>query len=470
MKKRRFKERSNQMKYIKVIVRDKNTLVLQENANEGDLIDLATINSIDFVAIEEALKNGKELEYQKRIEENKKMLENLHQQKEKQLETEYKRKIETLEAKINETKKDGEVELNLRLNKLHLEHQSEIANLNQRIKSLEDTKKVEIENESLKLQQKYESQIRELQASIEKSNRDHELALKNKEIEYNNIINKNKELHDRAIADKMEELKTIEDKVNELQRQKSLLNVKQTGEDLEIWCDNEAKSYMQNGLLNCTWVKDNEVIKEDDETKGSKADYIFKIFANDQHVDAELLASVCLEMKDENPTSKVRKRNEDYFGALDKNRKKKQCKYALLVSNLESDKANDLPIYKVREYEDMYVVRPAYMMTFLNMLTSLTSRFSDILIAEQKEKIELRSMIELNELFDKLKQTYLDKPLDTLRSKIDSIKSNSEVITKAARKIDETCSSVITNYILEITEKLNKFDIQLNKGYKKVNV
>ncbi len=458
------------MKYIKVIVRDKNTLVLQENANEGDLIDLATINSIDFAAIDEALKNGKELEYQKRIEENKKMLENLHQQKEKQLETEYKRKIETLEAKINETKKDGEVELNMRLNKLQLEHQSEIANLNHRIKSLEDTKKVEIENESLKLQQKYESQIRELQASIERLNRDHELALKNKEIEYNNIINKNKELHDRAIADKIEELKNIEDKINELQRQKSILNVKQTGEDLEIWCDNEAKSYMQNGLLNCTWVKDNEVIKEDDETKGSKADYIFKIFANDQHVDSELLASVCLEMKDENPTSKIKKKNEDYFGALDKNRKKKQCKYALLVSNLESDKANDLPIYKVREYEDMYVVRPAYMMTFLNMLTSLTSRFSNLIIAEQKEKIELRSMIELNELFNKLKQTYLDKPLDTLRSKIDSIKSNSEVIAKAARKIDETCSSVITNYILEIAEKLNKFDIQLNKGYKKVNV
>ena len=28
----------------------------------------------------------------------------------------------------------------------------------------------------------------------------------------------------------------------------------------------------------------------------------------------------------------------------------------------------DIPIYKVSDYPDMYVVRPAYMMTFLNMI------------------------------------------------------------------------------------------------------
>lgn len=33
------------------------------------------------------------------------------------------------------------------------------------------------------------------------------------------------------------------------------MNVKQTGEDLEAWCDNEVNSYMQNGLFNCTWEK-----------------------------------------------------------------------------------------------------------------------------------------------------------------------------------------------------------------------
>ena len=53
------------------------------------------------------------------------------------------------------------------------------------------------------------------------------------------------------------ELKEKDDKINNLQRAKSSLNVKQTGEDLESWCDNEVNSYMQNGLLNCTWIKVN---------------------------------------------------------------------------------------------------------------------------------------------------------------------------------------------------------------------
>ena len=458
------------MKYIKVIVRDKNTLILQEDANKDDLIDLSAINSVDFTAIEEAIKNGKELEYQKRLDENKKMLENLQKQKENQIVAEYARKIEDLEAKINETTKDKESELNLKIATLKLEHQKEIDELHNRIKSLEDNKKVQIENETLKLQQKYESEIKDLQSSIAKLESKHELDLKNKELEFEKTIKKTKDLHDQALAEKTKELKLKEDQVNELQRQKTMLNVKQTGEDLEAWCDNEIKSYMQNGLFNCTWEKDNKVIKEEDETKGSKADYIFKIFSSDKHLEKELLASVCLEMKDENPTSKNKKKNEDYYSALDKNRSKKQCKYALLVSNLESDKANDIAIYKVHEYEDMYVVRPAYMMTFLNMLISLTDKFSNLIIAKQKEQIELQNNLELNQLFDELKLKYLDKPLETLKNRVATIKSNSETITKAAQKIDETCNNIITNYIDEIIKKLNNFEIQINKGYKKFSI
>ena len=48
----------------------------------------------------------------------------------------------------------------------------------------------------------------------------------------------------------------------------------------------------------------------------------------------ELLASVCLDMKDENPDSKNKLKNSDHYSALDKNRNKKGCKYAVLVSTL----------------------------------------------------------------------------------------------------------------------------------------
>ena len=44
------------------------------------------------------------------------------------------------------------------------------------------------------------------------------------------------------------------------------------------------------------------------------------------------------------------------------------------------DNPNDIPILKVRDYEDMYIVRPAYMIVLLNMITSLTLNFKDLLI------------------------------------------------------------------------------------------
>jgi hypothetical protein len=216
---------------------------------------------------------------------------------------------------------------------------------------------------------------------------------------------------------------------------------------------------MQNGMFNCTWSKDNEVIKLDGEAKGSKADYIFKIFANESHNDNELLSSICLEMKDENPDSANKKANSDYYRQLDKNRLKKNCKYAVLVSSLESDKPNDLPMFRVNDFEDMYVVRPAYLMTFLNIIVSLVTKFKDLLIDDNNKKLELKSYINLIEEFNSLKSIYLDKPLENLEKSIIEMLRQSESIKIAAGKISENCEKIANGYVRDIQEKINKFEI-----------
>ena len=99
----------------------------------------------------------------------------------------------------------------------------------------------------------------------------------------------------------VEEISKKDALYNELQNRKASLNVKMIGEELEVWCHNEMQSYMQNGFLNCKWTKDNKVIKDEGEATGSKADFIFSIYASEELNEEELLASVCLEMKDENP-------------------------------------------------------------------------------------------------------------------------------------------------------------------------
>ena len=270
-------------------------------------------------------------------------------------------------------------------------------------------------------------------------------------------------IKEKEITSKYESaIKEKDELINNLQRQRVSMNVKQTGEDLESWCNNEAMQYMQNGFFNCTWEKDNELVGSEN-TKRSKADYIFKIYSSLNHTEDTLLTSVCLEMKDENPASTNKQTNQYYYKALNENREKKNCKYALLVSNLERDKPNMIPMYKVKEYEDMYVVRPAYMMTFLSMLVSLTKRFEDIINSEEATKLELKSSMDLIAEFNDIKLTYLDKPLTTLNKELETILKNNATISDAARKIEASCEKIATSYINQITSKLDKFELNLNR-------
>lgn len=514
------------MKKIEVLVRDKNTLVLEEDAKQGDYIDLTSISNVDYSQIEKLVLDGKDTIYNQKLKEYAEHQELKLAQEKKALEMQYALEQQRLNSVIESLKKDYENQLEAEKKATSYQHSIEINALKNQIASLNDR----IKDETLRIKKeeesKYNDQIYNLNLELEKSRSSaislqkdmemkHQLALKeaegklttlkstmeiqlsSKKLEVeksyeekfammNQMIQnlksekesmeiKNKLLLEEQLHKKDEEFATEKLSLKEqidnltqanllLQRQKASLNVKQTGEDLESWCDNEVRSYMQNGFFNCLWEKDNQVVRYEDENKGSKADYLFSIYASK---DKDLpLAKVCLDMKDENPDSVNRKKNADYYKALDNNRKKKDCKYAVLVSNLELDKPNDLPIFKVNEYEDMYVVRPAYLMTFLNMLVSLTTRFADLVLTKEQERLELISLLELKETFEKLKNTYLDKPLDSLRKNIEEIQKQNDNISKASRKIEEYCDTITRTYLNEIENKLSRFDLNITKAYK----
>ncbi len=428
------------MKKINVQIKDKNTLVLLEDALKGDEINLASVVNVDSSNIEKMINEEKEQIYLKRLNATKEQFE-LEKEKEinllkSNLSNEYQNKINELNNKISNYELNKKIEFQSLENSKEKEIQllkNEISNLKNSLSSLKENEKILIQNELLNSKLEYEGKYNELEKIYE------------------------------------EKIKGKDDIINNLRRQKASMNVKQTGEDLEAWCNNEVLSYMQNGLFNCTWNKDNIVIKEEDELKGSKADYIFNVYSSNKHLDNELLVSVCLEMKDENPDSINKKTNADYFKQLDKNRKKKNCKYALLVSNLEIDKANDLPLYRVNAYEDMYVVRPAYLMTFLNILVSLTFRFKELIGNSKIGQIELKKCNDFNEEFEKIKKSYLNDPLDKLTKRIDDIRRNNETIIKASKSIEDSIEFITRNYLNLIQNKLETFEVKINREYKKMN-
>lgn len=478
------------MKKIKAIVKDKTTIELVEPGEVGDVIDLSDLVEVDTSYLEAIIEEGKDKVYLAKLEQAKKLIN-----------AENDAKLEKLKAEIDSLTKTNEQALKLKEQEVNNKYANQIVELTKKIELIENENKSKqdaiakehqiallnakneseakysklesdfnafkvsqnttIEKNKLEVINSYQTQINEL-----KNKYDHDLSLKDAQLEKNKVafeLEKEKALQTlRENCDSL--IKQKDDKINNLLRTKASLNVKQTGEDLEAWCDNEVTSYMQNGLFNCTWTKDNKVIKEEDEAKGSKADYIFKVFANNEHNENELLAAICMDMKDENPDSINKKSNADYYKQLDKNRIKKDCKYALLVSNLEMDKPNVLPIFKVREYEDMYVVRPAYLMTFLNMITSLTTRFASLINSKDKEALELQNKNNLIEEFDSIKNTYLDKPLESLEKNVEAISKDSETIKKVCRDIDEQCDKINRNYISQIQEKINKFSLKLDRS------
>ena len=463
------------MSKVKVLVRDRNTLVLGEDAKQGDIICLNELTEIDYSEIEQIIEDGKDKVYKQRLLEHEQTIINAQKAKEEarvsELEKDYLSRINELNSTIttlNAAIKSFEEKQLLALKNKEQEVEkrfiSEIASLNTEIKEINKNKDKEILDEKNKIIEKYNNEMQLRQKDLDNLKEIHEKELSSLEIKAK--AEKEKELAELSKT-YQEQLTEKDNTINELTRRKASSNVKQIGEDLEVWCNNEVTSYMQNGLFNCLWQKDNKVVKDEDEVKGSKADYIFKVFA-DESKSVEL-TSICLDMKDENPDSVNKKSNADYYKALDKNRTKKSCKYAVLVSTLEMEHSSYLPMYRVSEYPDMYVVRPAYLMTFLNMITSLTMKFADQILKEEKEKLEYKSAIELMNEFDSLKNKCLDKPLNSLKDKVDGIMSQNGKIIDAAGKIADFCNDIISGYMNDIVKKLEKFEVGIKKAYKKVD-
>ena len=76
------------------------------------------------------------------------------------------------------------------------------------------------------------------------------------------------------------------------------------------------------------------------------------------------------EMKNENDETATKKKNEDFFKELDKDRNQKQCEYAILVSLLEPDSVlyNSGIVDVSHRYQKMYVIRPQFFIPIITLL------------------------------------------------------------------------------------------------------
>ena len=173
-----------------------------------------------------------------------------------------------------------------------------------------------------------------------------------------------------AIAKKEEEIRQKEAEIQGLEKEvelyknfKAKRSVKLLGEDLEQHCYAQYNQMLLPVMPGATFEKDNESVREDGETSGTKGDFIFR-----HKEDGVDVVSIMFEMKNESDVTATKHRNADFYAKLDSDRKKKDCEYAVLVSMLELDNDGFSGINVVPGYEKLYMVSPDQFIPIITLL------------------------------------------------------------------------------------------------------
>ncbi|EAR13750.1 hypothetical protein PI23P_04612 [Polaribacter irgensii 23-P] len=279
-----------------------------------------------------------------------------------------------IKSKLASADKEKESALKLKESELKSAFNQQLIQKEREIDALTYKSKTELLDEV----SKKEEQIRELKSKLGNADTQKQLALSDavREIEKerdqlaNDLKNKDieKELSEKSLKEKFSgELKTKDDIIKlreeEITLRKDMklkLSTKMIGETLEQHCEAEFNKLRSTGFQNAYFEKDN------DSRYGSKGDFIYR----EKDDAGNEIISIMFEMKNEGDETATKKRNEDFFKELDKDRIEKKCEYAVLVSLLEADsELYNAGIVDVSHKSlKMYVIRPQFFIPIITLL------------------------------------------------------------------------------------------------------
>lgn len=224
------------------------------------------------------------------------------------------------------------------------------------IAHLESKKDAELSEVKAKLQSTEAEKrlaVTEAVTKVEKERDQIANELKSKDVE--------KQLLESSLKDKYEhELKSKDEMIAYYKDMKAKLSTKMVGETLEQHCETEFNKLRASAFQNAYFEKDN------DAKTGSKGDFIYR-----ESDDAgNEITSIMFEMKNEGDETATKHKNEDFLRELDKDRREKNCEYAVLVTLLEADSElyNSGIVDVSHKYPKMYVVRPQFFIPIITLL------------------------------------------------------------------------------------------------------
>ena len=365
------------------------------------------------------------------------------QVKTQEFEAEIKSRLEEIQ-KQNATKQEAEAlklsqEFQGKLNSKEIElsqKANEIAMLQTQINSFNQTKQLELDAERSKMNEEIarlksvieqnENMIR--MAVLEEQNKAKDIIQEkeNSLIELRSQIDVNQKeatIREANIKEDYErQLKQKQELVEYYKDMKAKLSTKMIGESLEAHCSNEFNLVRTSMFPNAYFDKDN------DASHGSKGDFIFRDYA-----DGIEYISIMFEMKNEMDETATKHKNDDFLAKLDKDRREKNCEYAVLVSLLEPDNDfyNNGIVDVSYKYPKMFVVRPQFFMPIISLLTQASRKsveYQRELILAKQQSIDV---------------TNFENKLNDFKNKFgDHYQRASDKFYKAIDEIDKTIKSL----------------------------
>ena len=326
--------------------------------------------------------------------------------------------------------------------------------------------------EQLKMQIPGEKTERELAVSKAVQQKEKELSEKQTEItklkgQISNTEAQSK-LREQSMKTQYEDrLKLKDEQIEYYKDFKARQSTKMVGESLEQHCMNQFNSIRMTAFPNAYFEKDNDV------RSGSKGDFIFR----EAGADGTEFISIMFEMKNEMDETATKHKNEDFFKELDKDRRQKNCEYAVLVSLLEIDNElyNNGIVDVSYKYEKMYVIRPQF---FIPMITLLRNAALNSLQYKQELQVVKNQQIDIlhfEENMNAFKEGFarnyriasdrfktaideIDKTITHLQKTKDALLSSENNLRLANNKADDLSIKKLTKNAPAVREMFEELD------------
>ncbi len=305
-----------------------------------------------------------------------------------------------------------------------------------------------------------------------------QLAAKNEELIKlaNQIESTEKEiqLREQTLKASYEEKLKIKDGQIEFYRDlKAKQSTKMIGETLEQHCAIEFNRLRATAFRNAYFEKDN------DARTGSKGDFIFREF-DDEGTE---FISIMFEMKNEADETATKHKNEDFLKELDKDRKEKNCEYAVLVSLLEADNElyNGGIVDMSHRYPKMYVVRPQFFIPIITLLRNAAMnslQYKKELATIRNQNIDIAHFEEdMNDFKEKFARNYriasekfkkaieeIDKTIDHLQKTKEALLSSENNLRLANNKAEDLSIKRLTRNNPTMQVKFAELEAKKVKG------